>query len=409
MACGFLPTEWLIQGESMKHLIAIRARTCALLLFCLFLAGCSALTTKEEMTSVPTDMSSKEPRELFVFLDGTRNDPQSQTNVWRLYEASKAAGRHAIYIGGVGSEETPLLGAILGFGMEPRILRGYAYLSNLYRAQDKIFIMGFSRGAHQARALAGMIAYAGLITPDADTSQRRLLRDSNRVLELVKKLNDVVFEGEMRSAPNQPPARTMIEAQLGIVTRTAVVQFLGVWDTVPGSFFKKYDGCREESDGRDGDRYKSGSYPLIRNIAHAISLDEKRSRFRPITLCDPVAPEKTNVVERGFSGAHSDVGGGYENSSMHLPSLNWMISQINPHLRSGFKDFSGEPFTKPSHWSMSDAPGNWFSKCEDRHLPGLILHDSASAYRKQSSAQIMVQGKELGTPNPPMCKDFETP
>ena len=394
----------------MKEAIINHRQLWALLTFlCINLVGCSALTTREEMTNEPVGLPSVEPRELFVFLDGTRNDPASQTNVWRMYQASKDTGRQAIYIGGVGSEETPLLGAILGFGMEPRILRGYAYLSSHYRPQDKIFILGFSRGAHQARALAGLIAYSGLIDPDSDLSQRQLLRDANKILELTKKFNDRDIEAAMRSNPDEPPLRARVGTELGISTRPAHVQFLGVWDTVPGSFFKKYEACREERDDRDGDRYKTGSYPLIRSIAHAVSLDEKRSRYRPITLCDPVMPDKTTTVERGFAGAHSDVGGGYENSSMHLPSLNWMILQINPHLRTGFAQIPGQHSAKPAHWSMGDSPANWFSNCEDRSLPSLTLDESATEYRRTAVAQIMVKGQQLEMPNPPMCKDFAKP
>lgn len=391
----------------MKNAFAFRQMISTVLaLLCMTLAGCSGLYTREEIINVPPDSSQMEPRELFVFLDGTRNDSTSQTNVWRMYQASKATGRHAIYIGGVGSEETPLLGTILGFGMEPRILRGYAYLSSLYRPQDKIFILGFSRGAHQARALAGLIAYSGLIDPAHHSSQRTLLRDSNKILELTKKVNDRDFEEIMQSNPDEPPLRLHARTELGIVTRTAPVQFLGVWDTVPGSSFKKYEVCREERDGRGGDRYKTGSYPLIRYIAHAVSLDEKRSKFRSIRLCDSLMPEKTTVVERGFAGAHADVGGGYDNSSMHMPALNWMISEINNFLQVGFTQFPGQPFAKPAHWSIGDAPGNWFSNCEDRSMPGLVLDDSAKIYRSFPKVWLMVKGKESLMPNPPMCNDY---
>lgn len=371
------------------------------------LSGCSVLSMRVETTRSSTETSSSEPRELFVFLDGSRNDATSETNVWRLFDASNAAGRYAIYIGGVGSEETPFLGATLGLGMEPRILRGYAYLSSLYRPGDKIFILGFSRGAHQARALAGLIAYAGVIAPGSGASPSSLLRDGNKVLELVKTFNDLDFKTAMKAAPDEPPLRPRVESELGIATTVAEVQFLGVWDTVPGSFFKTYGDCREARDDRDGDRYKSGSYPLIRHIAHAVSLDEKRSRFQPILLCEPLVQERTIVVERGFAGAHSDVGGGYKNSSMHLSSLNWMISQINPHLHVGFKQVPGEPFAKPAHWSVGDAPGNWFSECRDRALPVIELHDSAKAYRERPFATLLVKGKAVEVSNPPMCADFE--
>jgi len=44
-----------------------------------------------------------------------------------------------------------------------RIVRGYTYISRNYQPGDHIYIVGFSRGAYTARALAGMIATQGLL------------------------------------------------------------------------------------------------------------------------------------------------------------------------------------------------------------------------------------------------------
>jgi hypothetical protein len=42
-------------------------------------------------------------------------------------------------------------------------VRGYTYVSRNYVAGDQIFLVGFSRGAYTARALAGLIAAKGLL------------------------------------------------------------------------------------------------------------------------------------------------------------------------------------------------------------------------------------------------------
>ena len=72
----------------------------------------------------------------------------------------------AKYLHGVGDSDNFLvkaLGGALGAGLITRIVRGYTYISRTYAAGDRIFIVGFSRGAYTARALAGLIAAKGLL------------------------------------------------------------------------------------------------------------------------------------------------------------------------------------------------------------------------------------------------------
>lgn len=45
------------------------------------------------------------------------------------------------------------------------LCNAYKYLMDYYRAGDKVYIFGFSRGAYTARALAGMIQKVGLLPP----------------------------------------------------------------------------------------------------------------------------------------------------------------------------------------------------------------------------------------------------
>lgn len=388
-----------IGGALLRHLGAL-----CLALSMALPAGCGAAPPAEERVSAPDTDDAAAPRELFVFFDGTRNDPSSATNVWRLYEAVGGAGRRAIYIEGVGTTETPVFGAAWGLGMEDRILRGYAHLSSNYRTGDKIFIFGFSRGAHQARALAGLLAYAGLIGGADRYDARRLHRLGNKVLELTKRYDDLGTKARMRADPETPPLLGAIASGLGLSNVAAPVEFLGLWDTVPGSSFKTYKDCREVADRRKGDRYKVGSYPLIRHIAHAVALDEKRSKFAPIVLCPPVLDHMTRTDEQWFAGAHSDVGGGYAASTMHLASLNWMAELLRPHLGAEIAAFPEAGSEQPAHWSMADAPGNLGSECIDRPLPdGATLHPSAQTYRRAANAPLRIKGKKVDSPNPPRC------
>src|SRR5262245_43399412 len=74
----------------------------------------------------------------------------------------------AKYLHGVGDARNvvmQVLGGVFGVGVLARIVRGYTFISRYYQPGDAIFLLGFSRGAYTARALAGMIARVGLLDP----------------------------------------------------------------------------------------------------------------------------------------------------------------------------------------------------------------------------------------------------
>jgi hypothetical protein len=126
-------------------------------------------------------------KSIVVCFDGTWNEPNDKTNVWKLY--SRLAGEDAAgveqdythdrvlreaglvvqlarYFTGVGGSKDyfeQALGGGIGVGLIARIVDAYAYLSQNYDPGDDICIFGFSRGAYEARALTGMIAAQGVI------------------------------------------------------------------------------------------------------------------------------------------------------------------------------------------------------------------------------------------------------
>ena len=373
------------------------------------LAICMQTTNAQEAAA-----QQASPKDIFVFFDGTKNTPKSNTNVVRLYRLITEDNKPGVltrYFDGVGSIRFPLTGAWLGKDMEDKILDGYSFLARNYQEGDRIFIIGFSRGAHQARALAGFIAYAG-IQPD-DERDRRLKRKSNRILELVKRKKDADFINDWKIwTPSAGPLLgAEIKRTLGIDTRAAQVAFLGVWDTVPGSSLKKYGACKEEQDNKSGDRYKTDSYPPVKVIAHAASADEKRSKFRQTLLCPPIdSATKTETHEKWFPGAHADVGGGYEEGiGLQNISLNWMIGQLSAHyaFRERPPSFDENPLDD-AHWSISDAPANAFSDCEDRIIPQGADRSDAIAQRTDKTVPLWAfnEKEPLKLVYPVGCKDL---
>ncbi|WP_374247141.1 phospholipase effector Tle1 domain-containing protein [Zoogloea sp.] len=374
-------------------------------------AGAAAYECEMDVTERPPAGSPRAARDLFVFLDGTGNSADSRTNVRRLHErllAHRKDGFAAAYIPGVGSTTNPIFGNALGHGLERRVRCGYAFLAEQYQPGDRIFIFGFSRGAHEARNLAGLIAYAGV--PPKEDSRRRQLKLANGIQEIVKdETDDAHATAWAHWKPGTaPPMAPKIDQRLGRKVRDAEVTFLGVWDTVPGSAFVKYGVCKEMPNRKEGDRYKTGSYPPIHHIAHAVSLDEKRSRFHPLLLCPAYDAQLTKLEQEWFPGAHADVGGGYTGET-GLPdiSLGWMIDRLATYGVDAGPAPAGNPRAL-AHWSIGDAPANAGSTCEERERPADdTLSPTVDTRGAGGAVPLRVRGKVLTRAYPVRCADLE--
>src|SRR5262249_42210738 len=93
-----------------------------------------------------------------VFLDGTWNTVNDNTNVWRLKSLLSAGGKDglqqlAYYHQGVGTRfGSRARGGMFGYGLNDEIIRAYEWLIDNYNPDDELFIFGFSRGAYTARS-----------------------------------------------------------------------------------------------------------------------------------------------------------------------------------------------------------------------------------------------------------------
>lgn len=304
--------------------------------------------------------------------------------------------------------------------MEDRILAGYQFITKNYRAGDRLYIFGFSRGAHQARALAGLLAYAG-IPANTNQNDSRLLKIGNEILDLSKNQSDEenLASWQAWTPLKSPVLAKEIHEEIGETMVPVEIQFLGVWDTVPGSSFKNYGACKEQIGFwktsahwlpmiSSGERYKTDSYPAIHFIAHAVSMDEKRSKFQPILLCAPINASFTQTQEVWFPGAHADVGGGYEDSQelSDIP-LGWMLKNLGEHyvFNQAPAHIGGSP-TGLAHWSMGDRPANFGSDCVDRKIPeGASIDDSRKSRQQYGPVQIRINGKTEEKLYPLNCAD----
>jgi uncharacterized protein (DUF2235 family) len=228
-----------------------------------------------------------------VILDGTLSTlaPGAETNVGLIFkllsEVHPARRRSLYYEAGVQWESWQHLADVAqGRGINRQIRRAYGYLASHYTPGDRIFLIGYSRGAFAVRSLAGVIDQIGLLQKDHATERnvqlayRHYQRDPERV-----------------SA--RAFARRFCHADTPI-------EMVGVFDTV------KALGIRlpilwmlTEA------KHAFHSHRLGRHIKHgfhALALDETRVVFEPILWVCP-SDWQGNVEQVWFRGAHADVGG----------------------------------------------------------------------------------------------------
>jgi uncharacterized protein (DUF2235 family) len=298
------------------------------------------------------------------------------------------------YMHGVGDSDNPVLkvlGGVFGAGVIARIVRGYTFISRHYATGDAIHILGFSRGAYTARALAGMIASVGLLNPrkyDPNDKSEAYLRG----LAAWMKCKGVVFAGDSRLSSFLTTITQLAgEAVAAVALRKddlipdVRIESVAVWDTVGSMGIPNYvKGPRSDFFSFVNQKLS----PSVEHAFHAMALDERRRDF-PVTRWakDP------RVEEVWFTGAHSDVGGGYPSTQSGLSdiALDWMMSKVAAHgarlvkptppldLTRFGQDFHA-PWAKPP-FSINPHPRE--------PLPGDVVHpsvlqrwDASADYRK---------------------------
>jgi hypothetical protein len=260
------------------------------------------------------------------------------------------------------------LNLALGKSFDRHVLGGYRFLMRHYREGTKIYIFGFSRGAYTARFLNEMLDFIGLLGPDNE--------------EVIPFVWDAFASWKLGRTNNKQDAKNkayqVLKTTREVLSRPMPrVHFLGMFDAVNSiaDFEVNVDAM-----------------PATKVIRHAVSIDERRIKFRPVLLrvhrdkkskhthihessgekpertCQsddaeiasgpPILPEIPNVStharnpearsneeeqvdveEMWFPGGHADIGGGWDLEAgeawplSHAP-LVWMVQEArNAGLR----------------------------------------------------------------------------
>jgi uncharacterized protein (DUF2235 family) len=262
-------------------------------------------------------------KRIVLCFDGTWNTPDegnadtisSETNVVRFH-ASVPKGvspdgveQLAYYYRGVGTSWFErFTGGGLGVGVSRTMMQGYKDLSETYEAGDRAFLLGFSRGAYTARALAGVMSRCGLLQT---AHARRAGRpdDPNLAADDPMLMAYQHWTRRGRDADERRRLQDAVDAFKASYCRPARIAFLGVWDTVgalgiPGRIFQRFNEGLVEFADRD----LSG---IVDRAYHAVALDEHRDEYAA-TLWERRTAPGQGIEQCWVPGDHCDVGGGHE-------------------------------------------------------------------------------------------------
>ncbi|KAJ3812985.1 hypothetical protein F5876DRAFT_63523 [Lentinula aff. lateritia] len=293
-------------------------------------------------------------RTLVLCFDGTGDQfDADNSNIIQFFTALKKDDRSkqmVYYQAGIGTYTTPevatplmakfskAMDEAIAWNLHAHVMGGYEFLMQNYTAGDRICIFGFSRGAYTARSLAGMIHKVGIL-PAYNTQQ-------------------VPFAYKMYTREDELGWKQS-NAFKQAFSINADIEFVGVWDTV-------------NSVGIIPKRLPfTSSNTIVRTFRHAVSLDERRAKFKANLWNRPNAHEETlgiasakvhhpkkkvshkvshkhslremeveydkdhskatDVDEVWFAGCHCDIGGGSvsNDTTINLARipLRWMIRE----------------------------------------------------------------------------------
>ncbi|GFF25841.1 uncharacterized protein YEL023C [Aspergillus udagawae] len=320
-------------------------------------------------------MADTSRRQIVLCFDGTGNTFRAdgtETNILKICRMLERTDEQS----GIGTEITPgslaamtlkkssrlgkskTLSQALGKSFDQHVLGGYRFLMRHYRTGAEIYIFGFSRGAYTALFLANMLDCAGLLGPDNE-EMIPFIWDAFSKWKLTRYLKT----GQRGQAFD-----FLLHCRETLCRPIVRARFVGLFDTVNSiADFEIHNDM-------------SSSALMTR---HAVSIDERRSKFEPVVLRprnadkpravrhnrrteDSSSPESPgeasssaddraaahvthvtededdddddaicDVQEVWFPGGHADIGGGYQRAPTekkyqlsHAP-LVWMVQEAS--------------------------------------------------------------------------------
>ncbi|KAJ3498263.1 hypothetical protein NLG97_g1260 [Lecanicillium saksenae] len=247
------------------------------------------------------DGPDRGPRKLVLCFDGTGNKfhgDDSDSNILKIFRMldRSSDNQYHYYQPGIGtyvtSESLTQSGTLsriaeqykkakdsaIGSTFDQHVVSGYRFLMRYYKNGDQIYMFGFSRGAYIARFLAEMLDYIGLLSHGNEEmikfawrafSQWQCRRkshsdeggddDSSSSIEVDEQMEKMYnFMKNFRETFSRPVGR---------------IRFLGLFDTVNSV-------SRFESAWMQRAKFPYTARTSAEVIRHAVSIDERRAKFR---------------------------------------------------------------------------------------------------------------------------------
>ena len=322
------------------------------------------------------------PQTHLIILDGTMSTlkPNCETNAGLAYRlAQEMGGQISIYYepGLQWSDWRSIRDVAEGRGINRQIRRAYGYLASRYRKGDRIFLMGYSRGAYAVRSLAGIIDRVGLLTREHATE--RNIRQAYRLYECQQQQGAGEAFAKIHCRPEVP------------------IEMIGVWDTVKSLGINAPVLWRLSVARHSFHNHALGA--CVKRGFHALAHDETRVVYRPVLWeSDPDRPDQIQQV--WFRGSHGDVGGQLDGRKETRPLSNiplvWMLEQAENSglaLPENWKDRFEQDAAAPSMGNWTGW-GKMFITRRKRVVggdPSERLHESLTSQTKQ-----LVQGVTRG-------------
>lgn len=282
-------------------------------------------------------------KNIVICLDGTGNQIEKNiSNVLKLYRALKKDKTQIVFydqgIGTLGRTDPwgkvrqwlkdQVLSMGVGIGLDENVIKAYEFLVQNYKEADKIYLFGFSRGAHTARVLAGLLYEIGLLKPEQ-------INLSGAALTAYKQSADFQANQGENEDGNEGEGTNFRRI---IKTRRVAIEFMGVWDTVSSVLVPNYKSLFIPPIKKEILPHTVEN-PAVKTFRQAAAIDERRRMFRLDYWKDgqTFQPNKYSTGENPpqdykqvwFAGVHADVGGGYpkDGSGLSQFSLIWMIEE----------------------------------------------------------------------------------
>ncbi|KAF1941421.1 hypothetical protein EJ02DRAFT_377914, partial [Clathrospora elynae] len=255
------------------------------------------------------------PKNFILCFDGTGNKfsgTDADSNILKLYRMLDRNGddQFHYYQPGIGTYVTKANGSMsrtsriekfnswytkakdmaVGTSFDQHVMAGYKFLMRYYTPGDEIYFFGFSRGAYTARFLAEMLDHVGLLSAGNEEMCQFAWKTFQKWQCRLP---------EDKSSPRKPGEKSEKKKLLEFMCAfresfsrpVRPIRFLGLFDTVNSV------PAFENSWMQRSTRFPYTARSSARVIRHAVSIDERRAKFRQ-DLISQVKPDMSMYYKR---------------------------------------------------------------------------------------------------------------